>query len=47
MVMVDLGIDLVDALLRIRAHAFTHGTPLIDVAKQIIGGMSLPLDGDE
>ena len=42
MVMVDLGIDLAEALLRMRAHAFHGGLPLIQVARAIIAGLVLP-----
>jgi GAF domain/ANTAR domain len=42
MVMVDLGVDLAEALLRMRAHAFTQGLPLIEVAHAIIAGFVLP-----
>ncbi len=42
MVMVDLGVDLAEALLRMRAHAFQRGLPLIQLAKAIIAGVVLP-----
>jgi GAF domain-containing protein len=42
MVMVDLGVDLAEALLRMRAHAFQAGEPLINVAREIIAGLVLP-----
>ncbi len=42
MVMVDLGVDLADALVRMRAHAFAEGIPLIDLARAIIAGLVLP-----
>ena len=42
MVMVDLGVDLADALLRMRAHAFSEGRPLIEIAQAIIRGLVLP-----
>jgi hypothetical protein len=42
MVMVDLGVDLAEALLRMRAHAFQAGLPLIQVARAIIAGLVLP-----
>lgn len=38
MLMVSLGVSLAEALVRMRAHAFTHGVPLIDLAREIIGG---------
>lgn len=46
MVMVDLGVGLGEALVRMRAHAFSLGVPLIEVARLIIAGMVLP-DGRE
>jgi hypothetical protein len=42
MVMVDLGVDIPEALLRMRAHAFQAGQPLINVAREIIAGLVLP-----
>ena len=42
MVMVDLGVDLAEALVRMRAHAFTHGIPLIELSRAIIAGLVLP-----
>ena len=42
MVMVDLGVDLAEALARMRAHAFSEGLPLIELAAAIIGGLTLP-----
>lgn len=42
MVMVDLGVDLAEALLRMRAHAFQAGEPLINVAREIVAGLVLP-----
>jgi hypothetical protein len=42
MVMVDLGVDLADALVRMRAFAFAEGIPLIDLARAIIAGFVLP-----
>jgi GAF domain/ANTAR domain len=42
MVMVDLGVDLAEALVRMRAHAFTEGIALIDLARAIIAGYTLP-----
>lgn len=44
MVMVDLGADPVDALARMRAHAFGNDKPLIDLARDIIAGLVLPMD---
>jgi hypothetical protein len=46
MVIVDLGIDPAQALARMRAHAFATGTPLIDLARKIIDGLTLR-DDDE
>ena len=43
MVMVDLGVDLAEALVRMRAHAFTEGLAVIDLARAIIGGFVLPV----
>jgi hypothetical protein len=42
MVMVDLGISLSEALVRLRTHAFTHNEPLISVARKVIDGYVLP-----
>ena len=44
MVVVDLGVDLVEALARMRAHAFGNEIPLINLARNIIGGFVLPVD---
>ena len=44
MVMVDLGITLVDAITRLRAHSFAIGVPLSDLASKVIGGYRLPAD---
>jgi hypothetical protein len=44
MVVVDLDVDLAEALARMRAHAFGNEMPLIDLARDIIGGFVLPLD---
>jgi hypothetical protein len=41
MVMVDLGVSLAEALVRLRAHAFTHEEPLIVVARKVIDGFVL------
>jgi hypothetical protein len=38
MVMVDLGISLVDALARMRAHAFARNLTLVEIAHQVIAG---------
>lgn len=45
MVMVDLGVDLAEALLRMRAHAYSEGRPLIEIAQAIIQGLALPAVG--
>lgn len=42
MVMVDLGIDLAEALVRMRAFAFAAGIDLMDLATNIISGFALP-----
>jgi hypothetical protein len=47
MVMVDLGVDLAEALARMRAHAFSHGIALIDLARDIIDGYVLGEDDGE
>jgi hypothetical protein len=36
MVMVQLGISLTEALVRMRAHAFAEGRPLADVARDVV-----------
>ena len=38
------GVDLAEALVRMRAHAFAQGIPLIDLARAIIDGFVLPPD---
>ena len=38
MVMVDLGVDLAEALTLMRAHAFSRGLSLLDVAREIVAG---------
>ena len=43
MVMVALGTSLVDALLRMRAHAFLLNLPLLELARQVIAGTADPL----
>lgn len=47
MVMVDLGVALAEASLRMRAHAFSMGIPLIELAHEIIGGRLLPAEVGE
>jgi hypothetical protein len=47
MVMVDLRVDMREALVRMRAHAFREGIPLIDLARAIIKGSRLPDVGDD
>jgi hypothetical protein len=42
MVMVDLRVDMREALVRLRAHAFREGIPLIELARSIIEGATLP-----
>lgn len=46
MVMVDLGVSLSEALVRLRAHAFIHDEPLISVARKVIDGYVLPGHND-
>jgi hypothetical protein len=38
MVMVDLGVSLTEAMALLRAHAFTMGQPLGDVAREVVAG---------
>jgi hypothetical protein len=38
MVMVDLGVSLTEAMARLRAHAFTLGRPLGEVARDVVAG---------
>jgi hypothetical protein len=47
MVMVDLRVDMREALVRMRAHAFRTGTPLIELARSIINGSTLTDAGNE
>ena len=42
MVVVDRDVGAAEALARLRAHAFAHDQPLIDLARNIIGGYKLP-----
>ena len=44
MAMVDLDVGPAEALARMRAHAFAHDHPLIDLARDIIGGFKLPAE---
>lgn len=46
MVMVDLGVTLAEAMMRLRAHAFAEGEPLLALAQRVISGYSIPTDGD-
>jgi hypothetical protein len=46
MLTVQLGVDLEEALARLRAHAFVHGLSLAVVARDILAG-TLMLDGDQ
>jgi hypothetical protein len=46
MVMVDAGVDLATALALMRAHAFSRGVPMIDLAREILAGAHLPEAGD-
>lgn len=47
MVMVDLGVTISEALVRLRAHAFTHDEPLIHLARRVIDGFVLPLPDND
>jgi hypothetical protein len=38
MVMVDLGVSLTEAMALLRAHAFTLGRPLAEVAREVVAG---------
>jgi ANTAR domain len=38
MTMVDLGVSLLDALARLRAHAFAEGRSLYDIAQDVVAG---------
>ena len=42
MVMVCLGVSLVDALLRMRAHAFSANLPLLQLAREVVAGTDDP-----
>ena len=42
MVMVDLEVDLAEALALLRAHAFARDVSLLDVAREILAGAHLP-----
>lgn len=46
MTMVDLGVSLADALVRLRARAFADGRPLHEVARDVVDGR-LRLEPDE
>jgi AmiR/NasT family two-component response regulator len=45
MVMVQLGVDLSEAMVRLRAYAFSRNRPLSDVADDIVA-RKLVLEGD-
>nr|MCW2729155.1 hypothetical protein [Aeromicrobium sp.] len=45
MTMVDLAVGPAEALTRMRAHAFAHGKPLAELAREIIDGYSLAQEG--
>ena len=45
MVMVDLGVDLAEALTLLRAHAYCGGLGLLDGAREIVAGARLPATG--
>jgi AmiR/NasT family two-component response regulator len=36
MLSLQLGVDLAEAMIRLRAHAYAHNRPLIDVARDIV-----------
>ena len=38
MVMVDLGVSLAEALVRLRAHAYVEGRPVAQVARDVVAG---------
>jgi hypothetical protein len=38
MTMVDLGVSIAEAMARLRAHAYAHGRPLSDVARDVVEG---------
>lgn len=42
MVMVDLGTSLAEALVVLRAHAYTHNMRLLDLSRAVIAGYHLP-----
>lgn len=42
MVMVDLGVELAEALVLMRAHAFAHDLSLLQLARAIIAGVAIP-----
>ena len=44
MVMVDLGVSLLEAITRLRAHSFAIGVSLSDLASKVINGYELPAD---
>jgi len=46
MVMVDLDVDLAEALALMRGHAFTEGLTLLEVAQKILAGAHLPGPSD-
>jgi hypothetical protein len=46
MVTVDLGVDLATALVLMRAHAFSRGISLSELARRILAGERLPDDRD-
>lgn len=46
MVMIDLGTSIAEALVLLRAHAFTHDLKLIDLARDVVAGYHLPGPAD-
>ena len=45
MLVVDLEVSPAEALTRMRAHSFAHDRPLIDLARDVLGGYRLPAAG--
>jgi hypothetical protein len=39
---VALGVTLAEAMVLLRAHAFSQGLPLLDLSRQVVGGSSQP-----
>jgi hypothetical protein len=45
MTMIDLGVSIGEAMARLRAHAYAHGRPLSDIARDVVEGR-LRLESD-